>query len=256
MTARTSCSTSCATRTTTTSTAASAIPGQAGFDDVSTTLCRMRVGPSDEVTIEDLWPRRLRVPAARLAPHEPAAPLHVHGGPGRPRRRPARRSTRSSRSTTSSGATTMHDSATGRSRRADLRAALRGQRPRTTAGCCRSSTRRAEHRSRLVVLDARDVESEPVAVAHLRHHVPLGFHGTFTSRVAHDRRGAQPQPFSSTSRRPNAERGEGPWFGPAAAGFGVSRRTGAGSGKTRRKCVRAIRGGDGCTWCRSGPLRG
>jgi all-trans-8'-apo-beta-carotenal 15,15'-oxygenase len=41
-----------------------------------------------------------------------------------------------------------------------------------------------EHRSRLVVLDARDVESEPVATAHLRHHVPLGFHGTFTQRVA------------------------------------------------------------------------
>ena len=41
-----------------------------------------------------------------------------------------------------------------------------------------------EHRSRLVVLDARDVEGEPVAVAHLRHHVPLGFHGTFTERVA------------------------------------------------------------------------
>ena len=38
---------------------------------------------------------------------------------------------------------------------------------------------------RLVVLDARDVESDPVAVAHLRHHVPLGFHGTFTRRVAH-----------------------------------------------------------------------
>jgi all-trans-8'-apo-beta-carotenal 15,15'-oxygenase len=42
----------------------------------------------------------------------------------------------------------------------------------------------AEHRSRLVVLDARDVETEPVAVAHLGHHVPLGFHGTFTDRVA------------------------------------------------------------------------
>jgi all-trans-8'-apo-beta-carotenal 15,15'-oxygenase len=41
-----------------------------------------------------------------------------------------------------------------------------------------------EHRSRLVVLDARDVEGEAVAVAHLRHHVPLGFHGTFTHRVA------------------------------------------------------------------------
>jgi all-trans-8'-apo-beta-carotenal 15,15'-oxygenase len=41
-----------------------------------------------------------------------------------------------------------------------------------------------EHRSRLVVLDARDVESDAVAVAHLRHHIPLGFHGTFTRRVA------------------------------------------------------------------------
>lgn len=41
----------------------------------------------------------------------------------------------------------------------------------------------AGHRSRLVVLDARDVEADPVAVAHLRHHVPFGFHGTFTGRV-------------------------------------------------------------------------
>jgi len=47
-----------------------------------------------------------------------------------------------------------------------------------------------EHRSRLVVLDARDVESDPVAVAHLRHHVPLGFHGTFTERVARPDRGS------------------------------------------------------------------
>jgi all-trans-8'-apo-beta-carotenal 15,15'-oxygenase len=42
----------------------------------------------------------------------------------------------------------------------------------------------ADHRSRLVILDARDVEREPLAVGHLRHHVPFGFHGTFTSRVA------------------------------------------------------------------------
>jgi len=41
-----------------------------------------------------------------------------------------------------------------------------------------------EHRSRLLILDARDVEAEPVAVAHLRHHIPLGFHGSFTGRVA------------------------------------------------------------------------
>ncbi|MGI5327974.1 carotenoid oxygenase family protein [Actinomadura nitritigenes] len=41
-----------------------------------------------------------------------------------------------------------------------------------------------EHRSRLLVLDARDVESDPLAVAHLRHHIPMGFHGSFTTRVA------------------------------------------------------------------------
>jgi all-trans-8'-apo-beta-carotenal 15,15'-oxygenase len=42
----------------------------------------------------------------------------------------------------------------------------------------------AEHRSHLYVLDARDIEGEQIAVAHLPHHVPYGFHGTFTSRVA------------------------------------------------------------------------
>ncbi|MFC4909798.1 carotenoid oxygenase family protein [Actinomadura gamaensis] len=40
------------------------------------------------------------------------------------------------------------------------------------------------HRSRLLVLDARDVAAEPVAVAHLRHHLPMGFHGTFTDHLA------------------------------------------------------------------------
>ena len=42
----------------------------------------------------------------------------------------------------------------------------------------------ADHRSRLVVLDARDLNAPPVATAHLDHHLPLGFHGTFTRRVA------------------------------------------------------------------------
>jgi all-trans-8'-apo-beta-carotenal 15,15'-oxygenase len=42
----------------------------------------------------------------------------------------------------------------------------------------------AEHRSRLLVLDARDPERDPLLVAHLRHHIPLGFHGSFTSRIA------------------------------------------------------------------------
>lgn len=41
-----------------------------------------------------------------------------------------------------------------------------------------------ENRSQLVILDARDVEQGPLAVAHLTHHLPIGFHGTFTRRVA------------------------------------------------------------------------
>ncbi|ROO90495.1 all-trans-8'-apo-beta-carotenal 15,15'-oxygenase [Actinocorallia herbida] len=40
----------------------------------------------------------------------------------------------------------------------------------------------AEHRSRLEILDARGLA--PVAAVHLDHHLPLGFHGTFTRRVA------------------------------------------------------------------------
>jgi all-trans-8'-apo-beta-carotenal 15,15'-oxygenase len=42
----------------------------------------------------------------------------------------------------------------------------------------------AHHRSRLLVLDAGDPEADALYVGHLRHHVPMGFHGTFTSRVA------------------------------------------------------------------------
>jgi retinal pigment epithelial membrane protein len=41
----------------------------------------------------------------------------------------------------------------------------------------------ASHRSRLLILDARDPQRDPLAAAHLRHHVPQSFHGTFTTRV-------------------------------------------------------------------------
>ncbi|WP_412516180.1 carotenoid oxygenase family protein [Actinomadura madurae] len=40
----------------------------------------------------------------------------------------------------------------------------------------------AEHRSQLSILDTRDLEN--VATLHLKHHLPFGFHGTFTRRVA------------------------------------------------------------------------
>ncbi|WP_194814944.1 carotenoid oxygenase family protein [Nocardia sp. XZ_19_385] len=42
----------------------------------------------------------------------------------------------------------------------------------------------AEHRSQLVLLDARDLERGPLATAWLGHHIPWGFHGTFTQRIA------------------------------------------------------------------------
>jgi all-trans-8'-apo-beta-carotenal 15,15'-oxygenase len=41
---------------------------------------------------------------------------------------------------------------------------------------------RAETRSKLLVLDARDLEKDPLATVHLPFNVPLGFHGMFTRR--------------------------------------------------------------------------
>lgn len=41
-----------------------------------------------------------------------------------------------------------------------------------------------ENRSQLLILDARDPERGPLATAWLDHHIPWGFHGTFTHRVA------------------------------------------------------------------------
>jgi all-trans-8'-apo-beta-carotenal 15,15'-oxygenase len=36
----------------------------------------------------------------------------------------------------------------------------------------------------LVIFDARTVEDGPLATAHLEHHLPIGFHGTFSRRIA------------------------------------------------------------------------
>lgn len=41
---------------------------------------------------------------------------------------------------------------------------------------------RSESRSKLLVLDARDLETDPLATVHLPFNVPLGFHGMFTRR--------------------------------------------------------------------------
>nr|MCH9709283.1 carotenoid oxygenase family protein [Actinomycetes bacterium] len=39
-----------------------------------------------------------------------------------------------------------------------------------------------QHRSRLVILDAKDLEGGPIATAQLNHHIPQGFHGNFAPR--------------------------------------------------------------------------
>lgn len=39
------------------------------------------------------------------------------------------------------------------------------------------------NRSDLVVLDAQNISGKPVATLHLKHHVPYGFHGSFTREV-------------------------------------------------------------------------
>ncbi|MFE3190552.1 carotenoid oxygenase family protein [Nocardia sp. NPDC059240] len=44
-----------------------------------------------------------------------------------------------------------------------------------------------ENRSQLLILDARDLEQGPLVVAWLDHHIPWGFHGTFTHRIANPR---------------------------------------------------------------------
>ena len=37
-----------------------------------------------------------------------------------------------------------------------------------------------EHQTHYVVLNAKDLQSGPIARMKLKHHTPYGFHGTFT----------------------------------------------------------------------------
>lgn len=41
----------------------------------------------------------------------------------------------------------------------------------------------AHHRSDLVILDASDFSKGVIARLHLKHHIPYGLHGSFTSEV-------------------------------------------------------------------------
>jgi len=43
--------------------------------------------------------------------------------------------------------------------------------------------RAEEHRTEVVILDARDLDQGPIARLKLKHHVPFGLHGTFTPQV-------------------------------------------------------------------------
>lgn len=40
-----------------------------------------------------------------------------------------------------------------------------------------------QHRSDLVILDGENLEKEPIATLHLKHHIPYGLHGNWTSEV-------------------------------------------------------------------------
>lgn len=41
----------------------------------------------------------------------------------------------------------------------------------------------SHHRSDVVILDGRDLNQEPVATVHLKHHIPYGLHGNWVDRV-------------------------------------------------------------------------
>jgi all-trans-8'-apo-beta-carotenal 15,15'-oxygenase len=150
--------------------------------ETDTKLCRIRVTPANDVTIEELYPFDCEFPQHdwRLT----GSSHRYSYMAGRP----------SARADGPFGAIIKFDHDRGRSTMHDFGSGnIAGEPifvPRSPGGgeddgwLVSVVYSAPQHRSRLVVLDARDVEGDPVAVAHLRHHVPLGFHGTFTTRVA------------------------------------------------------------------------
>ena len=150
------------------------------FEGIETKLSRLRVTPSDEVQIEDVYSEACEFPQHDWRLDGLGAPVLLHGGPRGGRA--AVRLDHQGRSPHRRLDAPRVRHRPGR-RRADLRAATGGS-AEDDGWLLSVVYSAAEHRSRLVVLDARDLQSDAVAVAHLRHHVPLGFHGTFTQRVA------------------------------------------------------------------------
>jgi all-trans-8'-apo-beta-carotenal 15,15'-oxygenase len=155
-----------------------------GFDGVETRLCRMRVGPSGDVTMEDLWERGCEFPQHdwRLTsrPHQftyMAGHAAADAAADDPFNGILKMDHRDE-------TTKVHGLGDGQVAGEPIFVPRSADSAEDDGWLLSLVYSAPEHRSRLMVLDARDVESDPVAVAHLRHHVPLGFHGTWTDRVA------------------------------------------------------------------------
>jgi all-trans-8'-apo-beta-carotenal 15,15'-oxygenase len=150
------------------------------FDGIETKLSRLRVTPSDEVQIEDVYEEACEFPQHdwRLTA---SAHRYCYMAGREADQQPFGSILKVDHQT---GATKRHDFGTGQVVGEPIFVPRRADAAEDDGWLLSVVYSAAEHRSRLVVLDARDLESDPVAVAHLRHHVPLGFHGTFTERVA------------------------------------------------------------------------
>jgi all-trans-8'-apo-beta-carotenal 15,15'-oxygenase len=153
---------------------------ESAFDDVDTKLLRMRVDPANEVTTEEVFSSncefpqhdwRLTTSAHRYA--YMAAETNTDGTLNSIVKVDHR-----------TGASVTHEFGLGQVAGEPIFVPRSPDAAEDDGWLLSVVYSAAEHRSRMVVLDARDLASDPIAVAHLRHHVPLGFHGTFTRRVA------------------------------------------------------------------------
>ena len=150
------------------------------FEGIETKLSRLRVTPSDEVEIEDVYTEACEFPQHdwRLTA---SAHRYCYMAGREDGEQPFGSIIKVDHHT---GASTRHEFGAGHVAGEPIFVPRRADAAEDDGWLLSVVYSAAEHRSRMVVLDARDLESDAVAVAHLRHHVPLGFHGTFTERVA------------------------------------------------------------------------
>jgi all-trans-8'-apo-beta-carotenal 15,15'-oxygenase len=150
------------------------------FEGIDTKLSRLRVTPRDEIQIEDVYSEACEFPQhdwrLTASPHRYCFMAGRQEGD-----QPFGSIVKVDHHT---GAATRHDFGTGHVAGEPIFVPRSPDAAEDDGWLLSVVYSAAEHRSRLVVIDARDLESDAVAVARLRHHVPLGFHGTFTSRVA------------------------------------------------------------------------